>query len=120
MVAEEREVSDDQRPLRAAGHPARVEQHLLERNRERRVVAVQDVPHRVPDEDRIDAGAVDQSRLPGVVEGANQFVECFGDLRRILATFGFYSLELCPCCTESVDLPIHPLRLRSKPPPTQP
>ncbi len=59
---EKRHIGDDQRVVRAACDRADPGGHLIERDRERVVVAERGVPHAVADEDDVDAGVVDDAR----------------------------------------------------------
>ena len=69
LVRAERHVGDDERPLRAARHPLRHEQDLVERDGHRRLAAVHDHAGRVADEDQVDAGGVGEPRARRVVGG---------------------------------------------------
>ena len=62
LVGAERQVADDERPPRRAGDRARQEDHLVERDRQRRLVAEHHHRGRVADEDQLDARLV---RDPG-------------------------------------------------------
>ena len=72
LVGPERHVGDHQRALRRARHEARVVDHLVERHRQRRVVALHDVAERVADEQHVDAGRVEDAREGEVVGGEHR------------------------------------------------
>ena len=69
LIGHERHVGHDERARGAAGHRARVVQHVVERDRQRVLVAEHDHAHRVADEQHVDAGAVEKPRHRGVVGG---------------------------------------------------
>ena len=67
--AHERHVADDVRPPHAAHDRAAVVDHLVERDGERRVVALDDHAERIADEQHVGAGFVEEPRERGVVGG---------------------------------------------------
>ena len=69
LVRAERQVADHERPLRAAGHRARQEDHLVERHRHGRLVAEHHHRRGVADEDQLDAGLVRKPARGRVVRG---------------------------------------------------
>ena len=69
LVRHERHVADDVRAPRAAHDRAAVIRDLVERDRQRRVVALHDHAERVADEQDVGAGLVEQPRERRVVGG---------------------------------------------------
>ena len=62
-------VADDEGVLRAACHAGRVIHNVAQRYRQRRFVPLQHVTQRIADQQRIDAGAVEQRSKARVVAG---------------------------------------------------
>ena len=69
LVGHERHVADDVRAPRRACDRAAVIDHLVERDRQRRLVTLHDHAERVADQQHVDAGFVEQPRERGVVRG---------------------------------------------------
>jgi hypothetical protein len=61
LIREERHVGDDERPLGAACHGARVVDHRVERDGQRGLMPKNDRCERIADEDDVDAGAIEQA-----------------------------------------------------------
>ena len=69
LIGHEGHVGHHERALSAAGHGARVVQHVVERHRQRVLVAEHHHAHRVAHEQHVDAGAVEKPRHRRVVGG---------------------------------------------------
>ena len=81
MIAQPRQVADDQRARLGAGDRANVVRHLADVDSERVVVAEDRVPDRITDEDDVDPGVVGDTRERGIVGGHHD------DRRRALGPF---------------------------------
>ena len=76
LIRPVRHVGDEQRVFHAAAHRPHVVQHLVDRDRERVLIAKHGHGQRVADQSNVDAGLVDQARGGVVVGGqaGNGFV----------------------------------------------
>ncbi len=69
LVGEEREVDDQQRACEPAAHGGAVVDHLVEGGAERGLPPGHHLVHRVPDEDDVHPGRVEEPGMQGVVAG---------------------------------------------------
>ena len=69
VVAEPRQVADDQRPRLGTGHGGHVVGHVGDGHLQGVLVAEDDIGHRVAHEDHVDAGGIDDAGAGGVVGG---------------------------------------------------
>ena len=60
LIAEKRQVGDDEAPLRRPGHHFGVVDDLVDRDAQGRLPALDDRPQRIADQDAIDAGRIEQ------------------------------------------------------------
>ena len=72
LVASERHVGDHECRARARGDAARVIDHLVERDWQRRRISTNDHAQRVSDEQRVDAGAIEQHGEARVIAGEHR------------------------------------------------
>ena len=77
-VAPERHVGDDERARTAAGHAFGVIDHLLDRDRQGGLLALQHVAQGITHQDHIDAAAFEQRGKAGVVAGEHDDLAAFG------------------------------------------
>jgi hypothetical protein len=72
LVGAERHVADDHRAPTGAGDEPRVVDHLVERHRQRGLVALHHIAEAVADQDQVDPGLVEDAREREVVGGQHR------------------------------------------------
>ena len=91
LEREERHVRNDQRPLGAAAHRARVMNHHVERDRQGCLVTQHHHPERIADKNHIDARSIQEPRHREVVGGQHRdFFALFFHRSQIGNTYGFH------------------------------